>query len=176
MPWQEVATDWYGEAVLPPVQFSFQLGARDLSFHARRRHPASCHPDARQGRFQAGLWQYDVAEFFLLDPGSGHYLEVNLAPNGAYWCCEFSAPRRQVGECRDCEARARGSCHDAGWEASLTMPRGWLEARFHLGTTSRLNATFILDSPTPRYLSAAPLPGAQPDFHQPDAFPPVLLA
>jgi hypothetical protein len=43
----------------------------------------------------------------------------------------------------------------------------------HLGSGPRirLNATFIIDSPQQRFLTATDLGAGTPDFHQPERFP-----
>jgi hypothetical protein len=48
----------------------------------------------------------------------------------------------------------------------------------HLGSGPRirLNATFIIDSPQQRFLTATDLGAGTPDFHQPERFPLVDLA
>ena len=54
--------------------------------------------------------------------------------------------------------------------AALAIPIDILSARIGFGATSLINVTFILDSPDQKFVSAAKLPGAEPDFHQPSHF------
>src|ERR1035437_8909657 len=93
-----LAKDWAGDAVQPAAGFSLAMDGQRLWFLAHHRKPAQLHPQARPGRFQAELWHHDVAELFLADPVSGRYFEFNLAPNSAWWCCEFTAPRVRAEE------------------------------------------------------------------------------
>ena len=166
-PLSQVASDWFGEEVVPPVFFSFAIDGRELVFRAAREATACCHPDSRPGLFQPGLWQYDVAEFFLTDPASGNYLECNLSPNGAHWACLFDSPRHVLSELRDVGLRSEGSCGPDGWRACLALPLGWLKERLHFGSATRMNAAFILDSPKQRFLTCVPLGGGDPGFHRP---------
>ncbi len=161
----------------PAAHFGFGIDSCFFHFVARHSRPARCHPDSRSGKFQAELWKFDVAEFFLSDPLTGRYLEFNLAPDGGWWSCLFRAPLQRLYE-RDqplpgvLTAAAAGS---EGWSASVSVPLPWLEERLHFGAHSRLNATFILESPQQRFLTASPLGEGDPAFHRPQAFPPVSI-
>ena len=116
---------------------------------------------------------HDCAEFFLVDAEGDHYLEFNLAPNGAWWSCEFDAPR-QRSQPDDVPFRGvitTGSISDDHWEATASLPLSPLRELLHFGPGSRLNATFTLDPPDQRFLTATPLGPGTPDFHQPSRFP-----
>jgi len=164
--------DWAGGAVDPPPGWALARDDTRLWFIATRRAPARLHPRARPGDFVAGLWEYDVAELFLVHPPSGRYLEFNLAPNGAWWSAEFRAPRQRDREDEfpfpEVETHA-DLAPDGSWLATISMPLDLLRARIGFGEGTRGNVCFIVDQP-PRYLSLANLPGAEPDFHQPAAF------
>lgn len=171
------AADWEGRAVDPPVRYGFLAADEALLFRASRRHAAVGHPEARPGAFQAGLWRYDVAEFFLAPPGKGPYLEVNLSPNGAWWSCLFREPRVPLREVNEplpgVEATSRSL--GEGWEATVRLPWPALHATVGFGEGWRLNASFIIESPRQRFLSAHPLGPGEPDFHRPAFFPQVRL-
>ena len=166
--------DWFGAPLDPGVGFAF--GLDDLFFHfvACRTKPARCLPSSGPGRFQAELWTYDVAEFFL--GGADGYLEFNLAPNGAWWSCSFGAPLERLHEADQPLPGVLTEGHDegAGWRVSARIPRESVGA-YPLDHTGRLNATFILDTPDQRFVTAGPPATGEPDFHRPDAFPPVAL-
>ncbi|MEO1835092.1 MAG: hypothetical protein ABGZ49_06315 [Akkermansiaceae bacterium] len=168
-------TDWFGEQIDPAVFYRFSLEPSALSFIAKREQAALCHPGALAGHMQAELWKYDVAEFFLTDPVTGHYLEVNLSPNGSHWCCEFSAPRQVVREIDDSGITSGGELGPGNWQAHASLPLSWLEDQFHFGPESRLNATFILDSPHQRFVTASYLGTGEPDFHRPQALPRISI-
>lgn len=170
--------DWSGQAVNPPAGFSLAVDPGHLWFIATDRRPASLHPQARPGKFQAGLWQHDVAELFLADPVSGRYFEFNLAPNGAWWSCEFTAPRvraEEVDIAMPEVATFAELAPDGSWVAAMALPLDLLRARLDFGKNTRANVTFILESPGRRFLSAADLGGGEPDFHRPASFPQAVF-
>lgn len=168
--------DWFGAPVVPAAAFSVAMDPQRLWFVAHHRAPASIHPQARPGRFLPGLWHHDVAELFLSDSSSGRYFEFNLAPNGAWWSCEFTAPRvradasevamPEVATFADLSA-------DGSWLVAMAIPLDLLRARLDFGTATHANVTMVIGSPKQRFLTAADLAGDVPDFHQPSGFPKV---
>jgi hypothetical protein len=171
-----ITKDWHGAPVAPAAGFSLATDDRRLWFIAHHRAAARLHPQARPGIFQADLWKYDVAELFISDPLSGRYFEFNLAPNGAWWSCEFTAPRVRAEECDIAMpevATFADMAADGAWVAAMTMPLDLLKARIDFGPGTRANVTFILGSPEQRFLTAGDLGGGAADFHQPERFPQV---
>ena len=165
--------DLAGDAVDPPAAFSLVTDPTHLWFVATHRKPAQLHPDARPGGFLAELWRHDVAELFLADPVSGRYLELNLSPNGAWWSCEFTAPRVRADEvdiAMPDVATFSELAADGTWVAAMALPLDLLRARIDFGKQTRANVTMILESPAQRFLSAADMGPGEPDFHQPDRF------
>ena len=170
---QGLARDWHGEPVRPPAMFALAIDPCRLWFVAGHAAPATRRSAARPGAFQAGLWQHDVAELFLADPGSGRYWEMNLAPNGAWWSCQFNAPRTRAQE--DDQPLPGVVTHaeltpDGGWLAALAMPLAPLLEWLPVDPATTANVTFILGGPTPQYLTAADLGPGEPDFHRPAKF------
>lgn len=168
-----LAKDLVGAPVEPPAAFCLATDPQHLWFIANHRRPAQIHPQARPGAFQAELWKYDVAELFVADPVSGRYFEFNLAPNGAWWTCEFTAPRSRADEAEIAMpdvATFSEMAPDGSWLAAMAIPLDLLRARINFGTGSRLNVTMILNSPEQRFLSATDLGPGEPDFHQPLRF------
>ena len=179
VPMYGLAKDWDGTLVQPPPAYSLAMDGQRLWFIAHHRRAAMLHPLARPGMFQAELWHYDLAELFLADPVSGRYFEFNLAPNGAWWCCEFSAPRTRVEELDIAMpevATFSDMAADGSWLAAIAMPLDLLRARLDFGPHTRANVTMIIESPQQKFLSAADLGGGPPDFHQPQRFPEVGFA
>ena len=168
-----LATDVAGLKLPRPASFSLVEDTRNLWFVAGYQEPAQLHPQARPGKFQKDLWKHDVAELFLADPGSGRYLEFNLSPNGAWWSCEFTAPRirSDEGEIAMPEvATFSEMAADGAWLAAMAIPLDLLKARIDFGTQSLANVAMILNSPAQRFLSAGDLGQGEPDFHQPARF------
>lgn len=170
--------DWDGSRVIPPAGFALVKDSLRLWFLASHRRPATLHPQSRPGKFQAELWRCDVAELFLADPVSGRYFEFNLAPNGAWWNCEFTAPRVQAEPVPVAMPEVATFAElgvDGSWVAAMAIPLDLLRARLDFGPETRANVTFILESPQQRFLTAAKLGGGEPDFHQPAQFSRVSL-
>lgn len=174
-----LVADWHGASVSPPAGYVLAADARRLWFIAHHRKPAELHPQARPGDFQAGLWQYDVAELFLADPASGRYFEFNLSPNGAWWACEFTAPRVREEEADIVMpevATYADMAADGSWVAAMAIPLDLLQARLDFGPRTRANVAMILGFPDRIHLSAGDLGGGEPDFHRPQAFPEIRFA
>ncbi|MGL4399635.1 MAG: hypothetical protein ACRCXD_07180 [Luteolibacter sp.] len=173
-----LASDVAGLPLDVPAAFSLVVDPRYLWFIANHRKPALIHPQARPGGFQADLWRYDVAELFVADPATGRYFEFNLAPNGAWWSCEFTAPRVRAEEVEIAMpevATFSEMAPDGSWVAAMALPVDLLKARLDFGPATRLNVTMILESPRQRFLSAADLGEGAPDFHQPGKFSQVVF-
>lgn len=170
--------DWSGKALQAPAGFALVMDAERLWFIAHHRKAAMLHPQARPGRFQAELWRYDVAEWFVADPVSGRYFEFNLAANGAWWSCEFTGPRVRA-EATDIAmpeiATFADIAPDGAWIAAMAIPVRFLKARLDFGPHSRINVTMILETPDQRFVTAADLGGGEPDFHRPDRFSEVVF-
>lgn len=168
-----IEKDLAGAPVQPAAAFCLATDPQHLWFIANHRKPAIIHPQARPGGFQAELWKYDVAELFIADPASGRYFEFNLAPNGAWWTCEFTAPRIRADEAEIAMpeiATFSEMAPDGSWLAAMAIPLDLLRARLDFGQGTCLNVTMILNSPQQRFLSAADLGPGEPDFHQPQRF------
>jgi hypothetical protein len=171
--------DWHGDPVRPAAGFSLAVDDQHLWFVAHHDKAAHPHPDARPGGFRAELWRHDVAELFLADPVSGRYFEFNLAPNGAWWCCEFTAPRvraRETDVAMPDVATFAEVAENGAWLAAMALPLDLLQARLDFGPETRANVAFILGSPQQSFLSATQLGGNLLDFHQPDQFRQVVFS
>jgi hypothetical protein len=173
-----MGNDWDGNPLQAPAAYALASDDKRLWFIAHHRKPALLHPHARPGMFQAGLWHYDVAEFFLADPVSGRYFEFNLAPNGAWWSCEFTAPRVRAEEIDIAMpevATFSDMAADGAWLVAMCIPLDLLKARLDFGTGTKANVTMILESPQQRFVSAVNLGGGDPDFHQPGKFSRIVF-
>ena len=172
-----LCSDWFEQSLTVPVHFLFALDRDHLHFIAERKSEAHIHPESELGKFQPELWKYDVAEFFLRAPNSNHYLEFNLAPNGGWWSCLFKEALVPLEETNTPlpGVIATGESSSDGWKAHAKIPLPFLKEHLDFETESRLNATFILNSPEQIFVTAgAPAPG-EPNFHRPDDFPGIRL-
>ncbi|MGC6426386.1 MAG: hypothetical protein ACON5H_05245 [Akkermansiaceae bacterium] len=168
-----INSDWFGNQFFPSPKVSFAVCKSYFHFLSKRKAPARVHPRAIAGDFQAELWKYDVAEFFLAAPNGDDYLEFNLAPNGAWWSSFFSSPREQSRNEPLANVITKAEMTAENWEARASIPL--TEIPWPLEECS-LNATLILETPNQRYLTLADLGGGEPDFHRPAHFLPISLS
>lgn len=109
-----------------------------------------------------GLWDHEVVELFVAHSPT-RYVELELGPHGHWITLAFAGVREAIGcplvthSWTSVEAgRWRGELH-----VSADLFRG----------ASSFNACSIHGVGAQRvYASSTPLPGVQPDFHQPDHF------
>ncbi len=173
-----LASDWHGKLIDKPLTFSLAIDHDYLWFVACHESPATIHPNARPGEFQAELWRYDVAELFISDPITGRYLEINIAPNGAWWSAFFTSPRVREST-KDIQLEGIATYADlsptGGWMTAAALPLKKLQEELNFGDASMINVTFIVNSPKQQFISAAKLKGDEPDFHQPEGFKKVTF-
>jgi len=147
---------WSYSSPKPPLaSFRLELTEADemLKIHFAFPPDSSGLKGATKGDYVEGLWEADVAEFFLAKAntaGSFNYLEINVSPEGAWWSMEHHGIRQR------------------------SLP-SWANPALPNSSFPLLaNATFILKGAdgNNNYLSWCDLPGDQPDFHQPQSFIP----
>ncbi len=174
MPRQKIVNDWYGYDVDPPAEYCFVVDGAYLWYLAARRTGYMVHPGASPGAYCANLWKYDAAEWFMRAGDGLHYLEFNLAPNGAWWSCVFSEVRVPAEDnvplagVKVCSRREGNS-----WIAMAKIPLASLPGIEIQG--AGLAAAFILNSPDQIFLSTMDELSGEPDFHRPSCFPIALL-
>ena len=167
-------SDWFGLPVRYQSHFRFALHQGRLTFYFAVNKEPECE-DLPSGTFRAGLWERDVAEFFLMSPG-GDYQEFNLSPRGAWWSASFSSYRQQSEElpCPSVVVAAR--CGGGRWTAQLSVALADIKPLQGFSLSQcRLNPTAILAPGQPEYLCYGHCSGGQPDFHLEDNFLPILV-
>lgn len=169
--------DWFGEPVAAKPEFKLKCEDGFITLSARvAKAPLFVPQDT--GGFVEGLWEGDCAELFLVNPETGYYMEFNLSPQGAWWCCEFTAPRvRAPGAPREISGvTTTGETHDASWGASIRIPVSSLPRELAFSTTgTRGNVTFCLGNDPQLYLTYANLGGGNPNYHLPDKWVPLFV-
>jgi hypothetical protein len=176
LPLYGVSRDWFGSPVQEPCVFSIALDPVFLCFIGIFPSTIHIHPDSIPGQFTPELWKYDVSELFLANPRTGQYLEFNLTANGAWWASKFASPRivsMPQPDFTKCVAFSRNNTRVNPSAAVLKIPLDLLKNEIDFALDSVINFAFIRETPTQRYLSAAALPGSEPDFHQPNFFLPI---
>jgi hypothetical protein len=133
-----------------------------LRVEARGRQPGEPRAPAPPSGRVDGLWHYDVVECFLVGAG-GRYLEVELGACGHWLVLAFGAPRVLADAHTGLSLEVEGGRGAGKWRFAVTLPGAIVPA----GLVAA-NAFAILGG---HHLAHAALPGAAPDFHQPDRYP-----
>ncbi len=176
---QQINKEWYGQHIVPPYEYSFNLSAQGLTFRAARKAAALVHPDGKCGAFQPELWRYDAAEFFITTADGKNYMEFNLSPNGAWWAALFCAPRQIAPGFENWEPQgivAGGTSTAEGWSCEALIPTAVLKEAGIAPECCKLTAAAILQSPEQVFLTTALPCDTQPDFHRPDLWESAILA
>ncbi len=173
LPLLGISHDWFGAPIAPLPGYALATDQTHLWFIATRQAPAQVHPQAKPGQFIEGLWEADVAELFLTDFNSGRYLEFNLAPNSAWWGCEFTSPRQRASNIIEQMPEVQTYADlaaDGSWLAAMAIPLEILRSRIDFSPSTRANITMVLGAPKPQYFSVCKMPEQPLDFHQPAFF------
>lgn len=90
-----IASDWAGKSIEKPIIFDISLNSKNLfNFHAEVPLPIKKITTSAHGEYIEGLWEFDVAELFLVFRDTT-YLELNFSPTGAWWGQYFSSYRKR---------------------------------------------------------------------------------
>jgi hypothetical protein len=175
---ETIDQDWFGEKVETSPFYSLAIDPEKLWLIAGHSRKPIVHPDAKSGKFTPELWKYDLVEMFIADPHSNRYMEFNLAPNNAWWSCEYTTPRIRtykkdeiLPEVKTYEKHSS----DGSWTVGIAIPLYILRARLNFGFESLMNVNFILYSPDQKFFSVAKLPKKEPDYHQPAYFSKIVI-
>lgn len=135
----------------------------DAPWHGDPAPPASVPRAPGQAE---GLWNHEVVELFLAGAG-GHYLELEFGPYGHTLALAFAAPRQRtpLGPAPISVAVSRVVL-PCRWQAIVHVPAIMLPPAPHAANACAIHGP----ASARRYLSATPLPGPRPDFHQPARF------
>ncbi len=165
---QQSLADWAGCSVQPAFRWCFARDPKTLWFRASL--PGGQHFDRQHapGEFVEGLWEQDVAEFFLKD-SSGRYQEFNVSPAGAWWTVALRGYRTREETTPELYVSAiEASVEADGWTAVLGISHAGLSVQ--LDDSSLLHVSGIVHKPARQFLSSRPVAGIEPDFHHPEAF------
>lgn len=153
--------DWFGEPAPCSISFVVACSPTTLFFGGEVAAPARCEEHLQPGEYTEGLWARDVLELFVGVRDAPAYLELNLAPTGAWWACCFDRYRQRsaalVAPTRAEVSAGRGS----PWRATLAISLADIAPALDLG---RSVVCAILGDPRRFYTTALP-PPTQPDFH-----------
>jgi hypothetical protein len=136
----------------------------DAPWHSDPAPPARPGPTDR-------LWEFEVVEFFLASSGPPpvRYTEVELSPFGHHLVLRFLGARNAIDRALQIAYVAeRGGRR---WTGRAVVPAHYLPPEPWRANAFAVHGT----RGDRRFLAAHPLPGAAPDFHQPQEFPPLEL-
>lgn len=155
---------WGKGQTASPVTVRVGKTKEKLTFSFSNLGEMSCvDPSQNPATPVEGLWRKDCLEIFVSN-SEGRYLEINATPQGHWWMCFFSSPRVREGSIAEAP-----TIDVEGDTVTVAVNYSTLQKLGDLDSLS-WNATAILGHPETRYLSAAALGGAEPDFHRPTEF------
>lgn len=157
-----ISEDWFGKPTIAELKWMVTLTQYSLNLSIY--YPASVtNLGHESGEFVEGLWESDVAEVFLLNRQDGAYLEVNMAPSGAWWAQWFSKYReRDDSQDLPCLDKISSVVTKDAWRADIHLANITRPDRL-----SDFHVTAILDG---KFLSSKPIASIEPDFHEPRCF------
>ena len=175
-PFTTLQSDWKGDLSQSSIEFLFAVDDKSVFFISRLNYGHGCvlssRPAPESHEFVEGLWNYDLAEFFLCSDTTDHYQEFNLSPNGDWWSALFSSYRKRC-EGVDCRmkgvetfSRVTGDKTTGFVYFGISIPRSELKVDIAFSESSRLNVTAIVKTPSQEFLSYNAMPGAEADFHK----------
>jgi hypothetical protein len=158
------------------LEYTFAIDLRNIYlgvFNANQFQNVQKYP---KESFVEGLWEQDVIELFLRDDTTENYQELQLSPSGAWWTSAFSAPRVKMEyDFTGTKAKVTsGVDHQDEWVV-LTLSRDTLKINCSFSNDSYCNICACIGDKERHYLSATSFPGAEPNFHQPAFFSPMLM-
>lgn len=166
----EVDRRWTGAQVPPAERARVDLH-HGIEGHLAVRVDAPFHDDPAPSApvgWTDGLWEHEVVELFIAGPGG--YLELEVGPHGHHLALFFERVRVRTDQ--RLELPPFEVTRTAGrWQVELCVPTRWLPAGANRACAFAVHGV----APDRVHLTSHRLPGAKPDFHQPDAFPAVTL-
>ena len=170
-----IELDWFGASLPCPPLWAMSIENDFLAFRGMVGSPPICTEHDSEGSFVEGLWVGDVVELFLSNPKTGFYVEFNLGPRGAWWCCASDSPRSRCagGAQRINGVQTRAICLEKCWDSAMSIPLKSLPSRLTFDADATLaNITFCLGRPQ-KFVTLADLGGGEPDFHRPNMWIPI---
>ena len=158
--------DWHGK---PCPHVSFEVSKSTVwTFRVDVQSTPDQFPLSEPYQYKEGLWEQDVAEWFLVDTETQRYIEFNLAPNGAWWMMFFEDIRlRTTQPLPDLSVvNTTFSQQKHSWQAELKIPESLL-LNWLGDTTWTHNVCFIIGHKPRQFISLCNLSSNTPDFHRP---------
>jgi hypothetical protein len=158
--------DWYGKPC-PMVGFEV-IRSTHWTFKVDVHVPPEKSSIAEPFEYKEGLWEQDVAEWFLVNTTTKQYIEWNLSANGAWWLMPFSGARQRAETLLpSLEAiTTRSSQQEGSCQAEIEVPEKLLINLLGDDKWTH-NVCFIIGKQPRQYISLNELGSAAPDFHRP---------
>jgi hypothetical protein len=166
-----IESEWNGAAVSARHWITLHLIDRGAQLEIRVSAPHYANPPAPNTAIGSTdrLWEHEVVELFVHGENN-RYTEIELSPSGHFLVLQLEGVRQIVATMLPIEFTA--TINGDRWTGTALIDKELLPE-----TPLKVNATAIHGSdPTRTYLSWLPLPGAVPDFHQPECFRPITWA
>ena len=164
-----IESQWNGAAVSARHWITLHLIDRGTQLEIRVSAPyygdppapsTPCGPTDR-------LWEHEVVELFIHGKND-RYTEIELAPSGHFLVLQLAGVRQIVASKLPLQFSA--TIHENHWTGTAFIDKKLLP-----DAPLTVNATAIHGGDSERtYLSWVPLPGVEPDFHQPSCFRPII--
>lgn len=168
-----IAQTWDGLPIGADEQATLVLDAAPQGLHIEVGAPfhGDPPPPGPPGATDC-LWEFEVVELFLagqpVPGGAVPYTEVELSPHGHHLVLRLEGVRRPVERLLPLSYEA--TIKDERWSGIALLPWVYLPTGPLSANAYALHGT----SAGRRYLAMVAVPGAQPDFHQPAIFRPLL--
>ena len=176
LPCSSLSHDFYQLPLPSAFNFCLALDSKNLFFLAQSDSVPSLDKNAQPKTFVEGLWNFDVAELFLWNENNTRYQEINLAPNAAWWSCDFEHYRQRTKNCRTLVGvEVFSKLEQDSWQAAISLPLSEISVDLQLNHGLRANVCAILGNKERRYLSTATSSAKKPDFHRTEDFIPFEL-
>lgn len=165
--------DWYGQASPYQPEMRYQCLQDRIVVEFRFNKSVRFDESLAHGQFVEGLWESDVAEFFV-SGGGQDYQEVNISPTGAWWSAQFSnyRERSRVSEFDvSIQSKVGSGLWEVRFETALSNLFPWRDCA---PQARRISPTAILFDTKPHYFAWNHNSGGEPDFHRADLFKALL--
>ena len=163
----QISADWYGKAPPGPIKWALIIDDQSIGFCGEVAGKATFDSALQCGECVEGLWEKDCIEFFLLNPSSGSYVEFNLGPQGAWWCCYLESYRKRATKQFRPVVKCESELLADKWYAAMVISREHFPIPFDANTL--IEVTCISSG---RFYSTNPPSGKEPDFHLRECFLP----
>jgi hypothetical protein len=174
---KEFNFSWEKDSIPHPARYGLFLTQNSMQVAFTCPKNAWTERCDASGSYIEGLWQYDVGEFFISNNTNNEYLEFNLSPSGAWWCCYFNSYRERSQKNNPIQGVKTFAqpLTPTGWFAAIEIPINSLKIEFQSLNDLCANVCMIEGKEQKHYLSAAVIKTKEPDFHQADSFLPLSL-